>query len=206
LNKETNEHATARLGMWIFLATEVMLFGGLFTVYTIYHGLFHDAFALASRRMDFWLGTINTAVLLISSLTMVLSVRAAKQAQRKTLLKYLALTILLGTCFVGIKAVEYTGHIRDGLLPGRHFVFQPGLTPSPPGTELFFCLYFIMTGLHAFHMLIGIGLLSFLSARVARFHGNALSPIAVEMSGLYWHFIDVVWIFLFPLFYLIGGH
>ncbi len=204
MNNATNERDTARLGVWIFLATEVMLFGGLFGIYTIYHHLYSEAFALASRRMDFWMGTINTAVLLLSSLTMVLSVHAAQQARRKPSLVYLMSTIVLGGCFLGIKAIEYSGHIHDHLFPGVHFVFNAATNSSSRGTELFFCLYFVMTGLHALHMGIGIGLLAFLTGRSAR--SEAVSSTMVEMVGLYWDFIDVIWIFLFPLFYLIGGH
>jgi cytochrome c oxidase subunit 3 len=152
--------------------------------------------------MAFWLGTINTAVLLTSSLTMALAVHAAKKARPKTVSLLLLVTMALGCCFLGIKAAEYTDHIQHHLLPGSGFMFSKVPDVAPPGAELFFCLYFVMTGIHAFHMLLGVSLLSWMTIRVRR---GRLSPTAIEMSGLYWHFVDVIWIFLYPLFYLIGG-
>jgi cytochrome c oxidase subunit 3 len=205
VNNDVQQRDVARIGMWIFLATEVMLFGGLFAVYTVYHHLYPLAFAAGSHRMDFWMGSVNTAVLLISSLTMVLAVDAAKRRRRAALLLCLALTMTLGAAFLGIKAVEYTGHIHDHLFPGVYFQFDPGMPVAAPGVELFFCLYFVMTGLHALHMVIGLSLLGWLAVGALRRRFDA-SFTPVELVGLYWHFIDVVWIFLFPLFYLVGGH
>ena len=153
--------------------------------------------------MDILLGTVNTAVLICSSLTMAMAVHSAAKGRRKPLMGYLVATMLLGAAFLGIKAVEYTEHIRHHLFPGRFFHY-PG--PNGRPAELFFSLYFAMTGLHALHMIIGIGLLSvlFVLARRGRFTPAYYTP--VEMSGLYWHFVDIVWIFLFPLLYLIGRH
>jgi cytochrome c oxidase subunit 3 len=191
------------LGMWVFLVTEILFFGGLFLAYTIYRSQYARGFALASHHMDILLGTVNTAVLICSSLTMAMAVHSAAKGRRKSLMGYLAATMLLGAAFLGIKAVEYTEHIRHHLFPGPGFHY-PG--PEARSAEIFFSLYFAMTGLHALHMIIGIGLLSvlFVLARRGRFIPEYYSP--VEISGLYWHFVDIVWIFLFPLLYLIGRH
>jgi cytochrome c oxidase subunit 3 len=191
------------LGMWVFLVTEILFFGGLFLAYTIYRSQYARGFALASHHMDILLGTVNTAVLICSSLTMAMAVHSAAKGRRKPLMGYLVATMLLGAAFLGIKAVEYTEHIRHHLFPGPGFHYQG---PEARSAEIFFSLYFAMTGLHALHMIIGIGLLSvlFVLARRGRFIAEYYSP--VEMSGLYWHFVDIVWIFLFPLLYLIGRH
>jgi cytochrome c oxidase subunit 3 len=191
------------LGMWVFLVTEILFFGGFFLTYTVYRWQDPVGFAHASQHMDIVLGTINTAVLIISSLTMAMAVHSAATGKRRPLLAYLSATIVLGFAFLGIKAVEYTGHIRHHLLPGPGFRF-PG--PDKPAAEMFFSLYFGMTGLHALHMIIGIGIVGTLlvMAYRGRFTPEYYSPI--EVSGLYWHFVDIVWIFLFPLLYLIGRH
>jgi cytochrome c oxidase subunit 3 len=191
------------LGMWVFLVTEILFFGGLFLAYTIYRSQYARGFALASHHMDILLGTVNTAVLICSSLTMAMAVHSAATGRRKFLVGSLAATMLLGAAFLGIKAVEYTEHIRHHLFPGPGFHYGG---PESRSAEIFFSLYFAMTGLHALHMVIGIGLLSvlFVLARRGRFVPEYYSP--VEMCGLYWHFVDIVWIFLFPLLYLIGRH
>jgi cytochrome c oxidase subunit 3 len=191
------------LGMWVFLVTEILFFGGLFLAYTIYRWQNARGFALASHHMNILLGTVNTVVLIGSSLTMAMAVHSAAKGRRKPLMGYLAATMTLGAAFLGIKAVEYTEHIRHHLLPGPAFRY-PGADARP--AEIFFSLYFAMTGLHALHMVIGIGLLAVLLrlARRGRFTAEYSAP--VEMSGLYWHFVDIVWIFLFPLLYLIGRH
>jgi cytochrome c oxidase subunit 3 len=191
------------LGMWVFLVTEILFFGGLFLAYTVYRSQYARGFALASHHMDILLGTVNTAVLICSSLTMAMAVHSAAKGRRKPLMGYLVATMLLGAAFLGIKAVEYTEHIRHHLFPGPGFHYSG---PEARSAEIFFSLYFAMTGLHALHMVIGIGLLSvlFVLARRGRFVPEYYSP--VEMSGLYWHFVDIVWIFLFPLLYLIGRH
>ncbi|HEY2798918.1 MAG TPA: cytochrome c oxidase subunit 3 family protein [Thermoanaerobaculia bacterium] len=191
------------LAMWVFLVTEILFFGGFFLTYTIYRWQDPIGFAHASQHMDIVLGTINTAVLIISSLTMAMAVHSAATGKRKPLLAYLSATILLGFAFLGIKAVEYTDHIRHHLFPGPGFRF-PG--PDKPAAEMFFSLYFGMTGLHALHMIVGIGIVGTLlvMAYRGRFTPEYHNP--VEVSGLYWHFVDIVWIFLFPLLYLIGRH
>jgi cytochrome c oxidase subunit 3 len=191
------------LGMWVFLVTEVLFFGGLFTAYSIYRGWYPDAFAMASHELDITLGTINTAVLITSSLTMALAVHAAQLGQRKTLLVFLVATMLLGTAFLGIKSVEYYEKFTEHHIPGPGFRFEPEYFRH---AQIFFSLYFVMTGLHAIHMIIGLGIMiwMFVWAYNGTVDKDYASPI--EISGLYWHFVDIVWIFLFPLLYLIGRH
>jgi cytochrome c oxidase subunit 3 len=192
------------LGMWVFLVTEILFFGGLFLAYTIYRWENARGFAHASLHMDITLGTINTAVLICSSLTMAMAVHSAAMGKKKVLIGFLVATMLLGGAFLGIKAVEYTDHIHHHLLPGPGFHYP--VPADARAAEMFFSLYFAMTGLHALHMLIGIGLLTTLLvlAHRGRFTAEYHSP--VEICGLYWHFVDIVWIFLFPLLYLIGRH
>jgi cytochrome c oxidase subunit 3 len=191
------------IGMWIFLATEVMFFGTLIAVYVFFRYLNPAAFAAASRHADFWLGTANTAVLLISSLTMALAVHAAKAGERGLMQVSLFLTMLLGTAFLTCKGVEYSHHIHEHLWPGASFAFPDAALSR--GAEMFFYLYFVMTGLHALHMIGGIAVVAviFWMGRRGMFSPAYSTP--VELTGLYWHFVDIVWIFLFPLFYLIGG-
>ncbi len=191
------------LGMWLFLVTEILFFGGLFTAYTIYRWMYSAGFADASRHMDVRLGTINTAVLICSSLTMAMAVHSAARGRRRPLMGFLAATMVLGAAFLGIKAREYAEHIENHLFPGAGFHYAG---PHGRPAELFFSLYFAMTGLHALHMIVGFGLLTVLlvQARKGRYGTGWSTP--VEMTGLYWHFVDIVWIFLFPLLYLIGRH
>ncbi len=200
---EQQKEASA-LGMWVFLVTELLFFGGLILAYTIYRWENARAFAQASRHMDIALGTTNTAVLICSSLTMAMAVRSAATGRKKLLIGFLAVTMLLGGAFLGIKAIEYTDHIHHHLFPGPGFHY-----PAPAdarAAEMFFSLYFAMTGLHALHMVVGLGILTtlLLLARRGRFTPEYNTP--VEISGLYWHFVDIVWIFLFPMLYLIGRH
>ena len=191
------------LGMWVFLATEVLFFGGLFATYLIYRTWYPDAFAAASRELDVTFGTINTAVLITSSLTMALAVHAAQLGQRKLLMVFLILTMVLGTVFLGIKSVEYYHKFVEHHVPGPSFQFEK---PYQQNAQLFFSLYFVMTGLHAVHMIIGIGIMLVMLwwAWRGTITKEYFSPI--EISGLYWHFVDIVWIFLFPLLYLISRH
>jgi len=191
------------LGMWAFLITEIMFFGGLFLGYIIYRTAYPAAFAEASRLLDYQLGAINTAVLICSSLTMVLAVRAAQMGQRRGLIVFLLLTILLGGVFLGNKVVEYSHKFHDHLVPGPNFGPEAPLA-HPQQVELFFGFYFGMTGLHALHMIIGIVVLFILVVQAwrGRFSQDYFTPI--DITGLYWHFVDIVWIFLFPLLYLIS--
>jgi cytochrome c oxidase subunit 3 len=198
------QHEAATLGMWVFLVTEVMFFGGLFTAYVAYRALYPGAFGHASNHLDVRLGTTNTAVLITSSLTMALAVRAAQVgAAPARIVRWLAATMLLGSTFLGIKLVEYAHKFREGLVPGSAFAY-PG--SDAPQAQLFFSLYFGMTGLHALHMVIGLGLLAWLVREAGRGRFGAAYYTPVENCGLYWHFVDIVWIFLFPLLYLIGRH
>jgi len=198
------QREASTLGMWIFLVTEVMFFGGLFTAYVTYRALYPDAFAHASHHLDVVLGTFNTAVLISSSLTMALAVHAAQVGRRGRLVACLFLTALLGATFLVVKVVEYAEKFEHHLVPGPAFAWPE--SAEAPNVQLFYSLYFAMTGLHALHMVIGLGILTWLilGARRGRFGPTYATP--VEVSGLYWHFVDIVWIFLFPLLYLIGRH
>jgi cytochrome c oxidase subunit 3 len=196
------QHEASSLGMWVFLATEVMFFGGLFTAYIIYRNAYLPAFEAGSRLLDVRIGAFNTAVLLCSSLTMALGVRAAQMGKKGALVTFLILTLLLGLVFVGVKLVfEWRHDYLEGFAPGVNWTFNG---PDWRHVELFFCFYFFLTGIHALHMLIGVGVLTTLIIMAQRGRFSPERYNAVEMSGLYWHFVDV-WIFLFPLLYLIGG-
>ena len=189
--------------MWVFLLTEILFFGGLFIVYTIYRVWYPEAFTAASHHLDIPLGTINTAVLIGSSLTMALAVHSAQLNSRKGIMIFIALTMVLGSVFLGIKMVEYSHKFHEHLVPGPNFVFEPQLARP---AQIFFSLYFMMTGLHALHMVVGMGLMTWML--IWAYNGTLgdgyYSP--VEIVGLSWHFVDIVWIFLFPLLYLIGRH
>jgi cytochrome c oxidase subunit 3 len=206
------QHATAVLGMWAFLATEVMFFGGLFMAFIVYRFVDPRGFALASRQLDIALGTFNTFVLLTSSLTMALAVRSGQTGDRKGQVLFLVATMVLATTFLGIKASEYYEEYEKMLVPGPIFSAAALKLPgdAPPSlaqqAELFFVFYFFMTGLHAFHMIIGVVIMGILAvqARRGRFTPEYFTPL--ELTGLYWHFVDLVWVFLFPLLYLIDLH
>jgi cytochrome c oxidase subunit 3 len=187
-------------GMWVFLVTEVMFFGGAFAAYLVYRRWFPDAFAAASRELDVYWGTINTFVLLTSSLTMALAVRAAHEMRRGATVLAILATMVLGGVFLGVKFYEYVHKVHEHLAPlaGLPFHFEG---PDPDGAQIFFGLYFGMTGLHALHMVIGIGLMIYLLRQVLAWPNR--SALRVEIVGLYWHFVDLVWIFLFPVLYLI---
>ena len=189
--------------MWIFLATEVMFFGGMFLGYAVYRGVYHPAYAQASRHLDVLLGGINTAVLLCSSLTMALAVHAAQLGGRRTVVLFLLATMLLGSVFLGIKGLEYYHKYEERLIPGSHFEFSG---PNTNHAQIFFSFYFVMTGMHALHMIIGVSLLSVILYFAARGRYGPEYHNPVEISGLYWHFVDIIWIFLFPLLYLLGRH
>ncbi len=197
------QHEAGWLGMWIFLATEVMFFGGMFTGYAVYRSVYPEAFARASRELEIGLGATNTLVLICSSLTMALAVHAAQVGRRRSLLGFLLATMALGLVFLGIKGIEYAHKVEHHLVPGSSFVFAEAYTRT---AQIFFSFYFALTGMHALHMVVGVGLLT---ALVMRTWSGEFSPehhAAVEITGLYWHFVDIVWIFLFPLLYLIERH
>jgi cytochrome c oxidase subunit 3 len=189
-----------RLGLWAFLATEILLFGGLFLAYVLYRHAYPGAFAAGSGRLEFWIGTLNTAVLLTSSLCMALGDEAIKASRTGALRTCLILTWLLGAAFLGLKGYEYDQKYAEHLIPGRGFLPTPAL---PPQAQLFFFLYFAMTGLHALHMVAGLTAIAWLLRLNARGRLSPAQHAPVEMVGLYWHFIDCVWVFLYPLLYLI---
>ena len=193
----------ATLGMWTFLITEVLFFGGMFAAYAVYRGMYPAAFASTSRYMDVVLGGTNTAVLICSSLTMALAVRAAQLSRQKHLIIFLIGTMFFGCIFLGIKWIEWHSKWEEQLVPGFNFRYDPQPQFAHNAQILFF-LYFAMTGMHALHMIVGVGLLTFLLIQALRRVFNAVYFAPVEMIGLYWHFVDIVWIFLFPLLYLIG--
>jgi cytochrome c oxidase subunit 3 len=198
------QYESCVLGMWVFLVTEVMFFGGVFATYMVYRVLYPEAFAHASQHLDETLGGFNTFVLLTSSLTMALGVRAAHLGRSKQVALMITLTIFLGVVFLGVKFYEYYDKYEQGLMPlfGLPFDYVgPSELRGP--TQIFYGLYFAMTGIHAAHMIIGVVILSlFISpALLGRYSGGNFLP--VEIVGLYWHFVDLVWIFLFPLLYLV---
>jgi cytochrome c oxidase subunit 3 len=198
------QHETANFGMWLFLVTEVMFFGGMFCAYLVYRVLYYNAWVAGSQQMEIVLGAVNTAVLICSSLTMVLAVHSAKEGKNKLVVLFLLATIVLGLAFLGVKAVEYHNHWIHHEVPGPYFSFEPTGNFDPRHVQIFFSLYFAMTGMHALHMVIGVGLLTWLTVRTLRGEFTPEYNSPVEMTGLYWHFVDVVWIYLFPLLYLIS--
>jgi cytochrome c oxidase subunit III len=197
------QHEAATLGMWVFLATEVLFFGGLFAAYMIYRVWYPETFGAASRTLDIRLGTFNTLVLITSSLTMALAVHAAATGERRKVMQWIVLTMLLGALFLGVKGVEYAQKFEEHHVPGLGFHFEG---TAPERANLFFSLYFAMTGLHALHMIIGLVVLAVMLAMTARGKFSERWHTPIEISGLYWHFVDVVWIFLFPLLYLVDRH
>jgi cytochrome c oxidase subunit 3 len=194
------QQESATLGMWLFLVTEIMFFGGLFMAYLLYRVWYPAAWAEGSLELDILLGGVNTVVLIGSSLTMALAVRAAQTGFPRATVNWLLLTIALGGTFLVIKGFEYAHKFHEHHVPGPNFVFEGD---HPRQVEIFLSLYFAMTGLHALHMVIGFGLLSVIAwmAYKRKFSPEWYAP--VEMAGLYWHFVDIVWIFLFPLLYLV---
>jgi cytochrome c oxidase subunit 3 len=196
MSGHTGEHAdpavafeSAKLGVWTFLATEVLLFGALFTAYTVFRMKYPELFRAEHAKLDRVLGAVNTVVLITSSFTVVLGVDAIKRGKARLLEACFGATILLAAVFLCVKYVEYTGKFHHGIYPG---------------TNIFFSIYFMLTGLHGVHVLLGMGLLSYVIvlSRRGRLSADYFTP--AEMSGLYWHFVDLVWIYLFPLLYLIG--
>jgi len=232
----------AVVGMWVFLLTEILFFGGLFAAYMVYRIWYFDAFAEASRSLSLFWGGLNTAVLIGSSLTMAMAVRCAQTNKRSATVNWLILTMILGTVFLGVKVIEYADKFEHHHVPGYNFQWAAahpstslgageaaaGAEHAAPGaggaaaephrelalnadqlqltTQIYFSLYFTMTGLHALHMIIGIGIMLVITrmAWQGKFDEEYYTP--VEMAGLYWHFVDIVWIFLFPLLYLVERH
>jgi cytochrome c oxidase subunit 3 len=200
------------IGMWVFLLTEIMFFGGLFLAYMVYRTTYPEGFLFGSHLLNVPLGGTNTVVLIVSSLTMAMAVHSSQTGERKKLLFYLTLTLILGLTFLVIKYFEYSSKIHDHLFPA--FVTYHPETTGHHGVPLdlqqpvrvFLWIYFLMTGLHALHMIVGAGILITLIILSWRGKFNTVYNAPVEISGLYWHFVDIVWIFLFPLLYLTGFH
>jgi cytochrome c oxidase subunit 3 len=199
-DSRAHAHATNVLGMWLFLATELMLFGGLFTGYTVYRFLYGAAFRAGSEHLNAEMGALNTGVLILSSLMVALALHAAQTGGRRSTALLLGLTLALGTLFLVLKGSEYFGHFQAGLVPGPGFVWEG---EQPRAAALFFTLYYLMTGVHALHMLIGLGLIAVMAFNAWRGRYTPEQHTPLEVTGLYWHFVDVVWVFIFPMLYLI---
>jgi cytochrome c oxidase subunit 3 len=197
----SQQHESAIRGMWVFLATEILFFGGMFLAYLVYRRTYPEDFVRMSQEFNSLFGTINTAVLLTSSLTMALAVRAAKLGERKNLTRFLVLTLVLGLGFLTIKGFEYAEDFRKGLFLGSSF---PVAGLSGHHMQILLFLYYVMTGVHGLHLIIGIGLVGVMILRSRRNEFNPDYNSPIEVTGLYWHFVDIVWVFLYPLLYLIG--
>jgi cytochrome c oxidase subunit 3 len=191
----------AALGMWTFLATEILFFGGLFLSYIVYRHTYYQAFAEAGRHTEILFGSVNTALLLTSSFTMSLAVHAAQEGKNRSVLIFLVLTIFLGCCFLGVKGLEYRNDIHEHLVPGSHFTKEL----SAQG-QIFWFLYWLMTGTHTVHLLIGIGVLGVMAWLAWRDTFSVAYQNPVIISGLYWHFVDFIWVWLYALLYLINRH
>lgn len=211
------QKAASSFGMWLFLMQELMFFGGMFMAYLVYRAWYYPAFAAASNTLNWQIGAINTVILLTSSFTMTLAVHYAEARKPKALANSLLMSIVLGLVFLGLKATEYRDKFVEHHVPGANFSIKDFVTGHGTGmppmaadmaqhTQLYFSLYFAMTGMHALHMIIGIGILGvmWIKARAGAYTAGHTAPI--DYASLYWHFVDVVWIFLFPLLYLVNRH
>ncbi len=196
---EKQAHAS-RLAMWIFLATEVLLFTALFAGYSVYRFLFHQGFEESSRSIETWIGFVNTLILVTSSFTVATGVHFAARGQGRRTALFFGISVVFALAFLGLKALEYTHHFQEGQLPGRFYTYQ-GV--HAPGAPLFFALYFLITGLHAIHVIVGMTVLIVIGTLAYNGRFTAEYHVAVENAGLYWHLVDLIWIFVFPLIYLI---
>lgn len=218
---EEQQREAGSFGMWLFLLTEIMFFGGMFFAYLLYRNWYYDAFVAASNTLSIGLGAVNTVFLITSGFCMAIGVWAAEVRNQKLLVLMLWLTTLFGVLFLGVKAVEYKEKFDLHHIPGSSFNIREFVNPPlkngvatekalPPDmaqrTQIYFFLYFAMTGMHALHMIIGLGLLIWLIVRANRGEFSAGYVAPIENFGLYWHFVDIVWLFLFPLLYLINRH
>jgi cytochrome c oxidase subunit III len=189
-----------RLGMWLFLSTEILLFVGLFVAYSVYRYSFPHAWAEASRHSEIWAGTTNTFVLITSSLTVALAIHYVRILKPRLAALMLGITILFGFVFLTIKGIEYTSHFREGALPGKYYSLHE---VTLPGVSMYWALYFLMTGLHTLHVMIGMTVLAVILYRVLHGYYDPGYYVGIELGGLYWHLVDLIWIFLFPLLYLV---
>jgi cytochrome c oxidase subunit 3 len=205
------QRESAILGMWLFLGTEVMFFGGMFVAYILFRVMYPGAFNAGSSALNVYMGTANTMVLLVSSLTMAMAVHSAQIGTKKKLINFLIATLVLGCVFLVVKGFEYHEKYAHGLIPGPNFHWdEHHHGPLPAGTtpgnvQIFFFLYFALTGVHAAHMIVGVGLLAVLIVMAYKDQFPVQRYMPIEISGFYWHFVDIVWVFLFPLLYLIAG-
>lgn len=197
-DRKTREHAL-HLGVWVFLGSETLLFAGLFGLYAAYRAAYGEVFAEAVTHNDAVIGTINTLVLIVSSFFVAWSIHALRHGRRRTTIGALVIAVLLGLTFLGLKSLEYSHHFAEGIAPGSHYA---SLELPSLGARIFFTLYYAMTALHGIHVIAGITLLVWLVIRVVRRRTVREHHVELELAGLYWHLVDVVWIFLWPLLYL----
>ncbi|MBI4366026.1 MAG: cytochrome c oxidase subunit 3 family protein [Deltaproteobacteria bacterium] len=195
------QYESSKLGLWLFLVTEILLFGGLFVAYIMYRGLYPDLFHEASGHLNRILGCVNTVVLISSSWTMAMAVRCTQRNDANKANQFLMGTFFFAALFLIVKYVEYAHKFHEGLLPGAYFT---NAHFAHPKAALFFSLYFMMTGLHGVHVAVGMGLIAWVWRRSNKGHFSAAYATPVEMTGIYWHLVDLIWIYLFPLLYLIG--
>jgi len=192
---------TAKLGMWVFLLTEILLFGGLFVAYSIFRSWNPDMFYNAHKHLNVTLGSINTIVLITSSLSMALAIRSMQQGKKSQTLSFLWTTLALAAVFLIIKYFEYAHKFHLGQLPGKYYTYT-GIAGTNP--HIFFSIYFAMTGLHGIHVMAGMGVITWMIIRTSRNQFSSEYYTPLELTGLYWHLVDIIWIYLFPLLYLIG--
>lgn len=195
------EFEACKQGMWLFLVTEVLFFSGMFVAYAVLRVFYPEMMKEVHHLLDWRMGAVNTVILITSSLTMALAVSAAQRGEKEKIVRNLWLTLICAAGFLVVKYFEYSHKIHEGILPGNLYSFEEIKTAKAP---LFFSVYFVMTGIHGLHVIIGMGIIYYLIRRAARneFGPNYFTP--VEMTGLYWHFVDLVWIYLFPLLYLVS--
>lgn len=197
-----HQFQTSKLGMWVFLIQEVLFFSPLFVAFLIFKFLYFDSFEAASHELDWVLGAVNTVILIASSFTVARAISSAQRGYNEAVCENLLYTMLFAGGFLMVKYIEYSDKFMDGKLPGQWFSYEP-LLEKAPEAPLFFTMYFLMTGLHALHVLIGLGVMFWLWIRAKKGHFGPKYFTPLEMTGLYWHFVDLVWIYLFPLMYLV---
>ncbi len=205
-NTHVQEYQSCKLVFWLFLATEIMLFGGMFAAYFVYHALYPETFQVGGQQLNWKLGALNTSILLCSSYTMAMGVRCAQLSNRPQLLRYLVLTVAGAFAFLVVKYFEYSAKFEHGLFPGRFFAPHGEYAEVFRGLEwpnLFFSFYFTMTGIHGLHVLVGAILILWILRRSAKGYYHSGHYLPVDLVGLYWHLVDLIWIFLFPLLYLV---